>query len=201
MGGTEPVTISTSFRIGLFFGSFNPIHNGHLGIARYMLAEGLCKAVWFVVSPCNPFKQDRELLPEQQRLEMVQRAIAGEPGMRACDVEFDMPKPSYTYLSLQRLSESYPGEQFALIMGGDNLRGFHQWRNYETIQEHYPILVYPRPGYDTSTIYYPNVIRTEAPLFPISSTAIRQMVARGEDVSSLVPRAVLPLVEQALKRG
>ena len=107
--------------VGLFFGSFNPIHNGHVGIARYLLEKELCEEVWFVVSPCNPFKVDRFLLPEIDRLAIVNAAIRGIPGMKACDVEFSMPKPSYTVDTLRVLFDRYPDRQFALIIGGDNV--------------------------------------------------------------------------------
>ena len=132
--------------VGLFFGSFNPIHNGHVGIARYLLEKKLCEEVWFVISPCNPFKVDRFLLPETDRLAIVSAAIGGIPGMKACDVEFSMSKPSYTVDTLRVLFDRYPGRRFALIIGGDNVPDFPKWKDYHWIEAHCSIFVYPRPG-------------------------------------------------------
>lgn len=190
--------------IGLFFGSFNPIHKGHLAIARYLLDNGYCREVWFVVSPMNPFKQDNSLLEESERLRIVRMAIAADSRMKACDVEFGMPKPSYTIDTLRKLSTGYkngitgePG--FALIIGGDNLRDFHLWKDYREIAEHYRILVYPRPGIDVSAIHFPNVTLVEAPLFSVSSTEIREKVRRGEDISAFIPENTLKAVLGAYK--
>ncbi|MDR1755857.1 MAG: nicotinate-nucleotide adenylyltransferase [Culturomica sp.] len=183
---------------GLFFGSFNPIHNGHLQIARYLLDENRCKEVWFIVSPQNPFKQDAALADAQKRLEMVQAAVAGDPRMRVSDVEFGMPRPSYTIHTLEALATRYPDTKFALIMGSDNLRNFHRWRHAGDIAAAYPIFVYPRTGSDTEMAAYrtkyPNIRPIPAPLFPVSSTGIREKVRRGEDISGLVPPAALPLI-------
>lgn len=180
--------------IGLFFGSFNPLHNGHLSIARYLLDNRYCCAVWFVVSPRNPFKQDVELLAGEERLAMVALAIAEDERMIPCDVEFNMPRPSYTAQTLERLSLSHPEEKFALIMGADNLRDFHLWRNHEKITGHYPLLVYPRPGVDTTGICYNGLIHVDAPLSALSSTVIRDKVQRGEDITADVPAEILSLV-------
>ena len=179
---------------GLFFGSFNPIHNGHLRIARYLLEQGLCKEIWFIVSPQNPFKKDNTLLEEQKRLEIVRTALTGDPRMQVSDVEFDMPRPSYTIDTLELLSIRYPDKEFALIIGGDNLRDFHRWKDYQRIAENYRIFVYPRPGIDTNGINYPNVSRINAPLSSVSSTGIREKIQRGEEISGWVPVAALPLI-------
>ena len=179
--------------IGLFFGSFNPIHNGHVGIARYLLEKKLCEEVWFVISPCNPFKVDRFLLPETDRLAIVSAAIGGIPGMKACDVEFSMSKPSYTVDTLRVLFDRYPGRQFALIIGGDNVPDFPKWKDYHWIEAHCSIFVYPRPGMVTSE-ESPSMTFIYAPLFPLSATEIREMIRKGNDISSLVPNEALSLI-------
>lgn len=180
--------------IGLFFGSFNPIHNGHVGIARYLLEKKLCAEVWFVVSPCNPFKVDRFLLPETERFEIVKAAIKGIPGMKACDIEFSMPKPSYTVDTLRVLFDRYPGQQFALIIGGDNVLDFPKWKEHRWIEGHCDIFVYPRSGIITSVEGFTNMTFVDAPLFPLSATEIRAMIRKGDDISSLVPSEALSLI-------
>ncbi len=184
----------------LFFGSFNPIHNGHLQIARYLLDKKWCEEVWFIVSPQNPFKQNAALADEQQRLKMVQAAVAGDPRMRVSDIEFGMSRPSYTIHTLEALSARYPDRAFALVIGSDNLRNFHRWYRSGEIAAAYPIFVYPRTGSDSETadyrLNYPNIRPVPAPLFPLSSTEIREKVQQGEDVSGLVPPAALPLIVQ-----
>ena len=170
-------------KIGLFFGSFNPIHIGHLIIGNAMLAH--CDLdevwfvvdldeVWFVVSPQNPLKERKTLLADQQRLEMVRLAVHDNYRMRACDVEFHLPIPSYTVLTLAHLGDKYRDKQFCLIMGSDNLETFERWRNWEFILEHYQIYVYPRPGHtDCKLASHPNVTMVEVPQIDISSTYIR----------------------------
>ncbi len=179
---------------GLFFGSFNPFHKGHLQIAQYLLSAGYCQQVWFVISPRNPMKEEASLLDEQKRLEIVQASIAGRKGMRACDIEFHMPKPSYTYATLQLLREKWPEEEFALIIGEDNLRNFHLWRDAEKIADRYKILVYPRRGGESVAASWEHVLQVDAPLADISSTEIRARLEQGQDVSSYVPAAALALV-------
>ncbi len=192
--------------VGLFFGSFNPIHNGHLRIARYLLDYGYCKEVWFVVSPQNPLKQDKSLLSEAKRLEMVQVAIADNVRMKACDIEFFMPKPSYTIDTLRKLDEQYgslaegeikkDGKKFALIIGGDNLRDFPLWKDYRKIASDYPIFVYPRPGIDHPGAFYGNVVLIDAPLSAVSSTEIRRKVQHREDITPDVPPEIAELVKR-----
>lgn len=181
---------------GLFFGSFNPVHNGHLAIARYLLDQGFCREVWFVVSPQNPLKQNRDLLDENERLEIIRRAIAGEPGMKVCDVEFGMPRPSYTWNTLRVLEKEYPEKSFALVIGGDNLRNFHLWRNYKEILSHYRVLVYPRPGVEVPPSVPAPVTLVDAPLASVSSTEIRAKIDSGEDISADVPAPAFPLIMQ-----
>lgn len=181
---------------GLFFGSFNPIHNGHLAIARYLLDNSYCREIWFVVSPQNPLKQDKSLLEEEKRLEIVKAAIGGDSRMATCDIEFTMPRPSYTIDTLRKLENNNPGRQFALIIGGDNLRDFHLWRNYDMIARCYRILVYPRPGIIVPQPDWENVILVDAPLADISSTEIRERIQAGEDVSFYVPPKASDLIEK-----
>lgn len=180
--------------IGLFFGSFNPLHNGHVAIADYLLEHGYCREIWFVVSPRNPWKEDGSLLEENKRLAIVQAAIAGKTGMAASDLEFNMPRPSYTYQTLRAFRQKYPDTPFALIIGGDNLQRFHEWRHHREILNTCPLLVYPRPGIPLPPLTEGNIRLVNAPLTPVSSTAIRQMVKTGKDISSLVPPEALPLI-------
>lgn len=191
---------ATALTVGLFFGSFNPIHNGHLGIARSLLAGRYCREVWFVVSPCNPFKTETSLLPERERYAIVQAAIAGEQGMRACDVEFDMPKPSYTADTLRRLEMLYPGMRFLLIMGGDNVARFPGWKDYQWIEHHVPILVYPRPGVKPALPPEMNATLVDAPLFSVSATDVRNFVCQGKDITAYVPSSALPLILVAYRK-
>lgn len=181
---------------GLFFGSFNPVHNGHLQIAEYILNHGLCEEVWFVVSPQNPFKVNTNLLDENKRLEILKTALEGHKQMKACNIEFNMPKPSYTIDTLLKISALYPEKNFALIIGADNLRNFHQWKDHETVVSRWQTFVYPRP--DTGSLSYtdPHITRIDAPLFPVSSTEIRRKIQKGEDISDLVPLPTLPLILQ-----
>ena len=179
--------------VGLFFGSFNPIHNGHVGIARYLLEKKLCEEVWFVISPCNPFKVDRFLLPETDRLAIVSAAIGGIRGMKACDVDFFMSKTSYTVDTLRVLFDRYPGRRFALIIGGDNVPDFPKWKDYHWIEAHCSIFVYPRPGMVNSE-ESPSMTFIDAPLFPLSATEIREMIRKGDDISNLVPSEALSLI-------
>jgi nicotinate-nucleotide adenylyltransferase len=171
-------------QIGLYFGSFNPIHNGHLAIAKYVLEHTHLQEVWFVVSPQNPFKINDVLLPEQHRLRMVELAIQQYPAMKASDVEFALPKPSYTYDTLQYLAEHYPHHSFALMMGADNAERMHEWKNATQLLGHYPIYVYPRDNDTPITTQHPGFHYVKAPLYPISSTQIRMQIAHNIDVSA-----------------
>lgn len=176
-------------KIGLFFGSFNPIHIGHLVIANVMQDRTDLDEVWFVVSPQNPLKKQSALLHEFDRLKMVELAIADHFYFRASDVEFRMPKPSYTVDTLAFLSDKYPQHQFKLIMGGDNLTHFHKWKNHEVLLEQYGLYVYPRPG-ETKLTEHPNIRYVEAPLMEISATYIRDSIRQGHSVKYLLPEAV-----------
>jgi len=169
--------------IGLFFGSFNPIHIGHLAIANYMMAFTEMDELWFVVSPHNPFKKQRHMLSEADRLHLVNMAIEGHPSYKSCDIEFHMPKPSYTVDTLARFTDLYPQQKFALIMGSDNLEQFHQWKNSEAIITNFHRYIYPRP--ETAPYLMenlPNATVVNAPLMDISSTFIRRAIADGKNV-------------------
>lgn len=175
-------------KVGLFFGSFNPVHHGHMILANYMLEFTDLDKIWFVVSPHNPLKEKSSLLADHHRLEMVIRAIGDHPKLKASDIEFRLPQPSFTINTLAHLSEKYPNVQFALIMGADNLLSLHKWKNYEQILEHYSIYVYPRPGVNHDELLsHPRVHLTEAPLMDISSTFIRQGIKAGKDLRYFIP--------------
>lgn len=184
---------------GLFFGSFNPIHNGHLTIAEYILHHHYCEEIWLIISPQNPFKQEIRLLEESLRLKIVKTALYSHSHLKACDIEFKMPRPSYTIDTLRKFSKQYPDKKFALIIGEDNLKNFALWKDSEQIISTYPIYVYPRPHIHTADIHFPNLIRIDAPLSEISSTEIRKMVREGKDISGLVPSSVLKLIETYYK--
>lgn len=178
-------------KVGLFFGSFNPIHNGHLIIANYMLEFSDLEQIFFVVSPQNPFKEKASLLEDYHRLALVKEAIGDTDKYYACDIEFKMPKPSYTIDSLTYLKEKYPEKEFSLLMGSDNLKSFHKWKNSELILNNYALYVYPRPGFNETEVNGDkNITIVEAPLMEISSTFIRKAVKEKKDVRFFMPERV-----------
>jgi nicotinate-nucleotide adenylyltransferase len=178
-------------RTGLFFGSFNPVHIGHMVIANYMLEYAGLDRLWFVVSPHNPHKQKSTLADQRKRWEMVNLAIGDNPRMRASDIEFNLPQPSYTINTLVHLEEKYPENKFVLIMGQDNLASLPRWKNYEQILERFEILVYPRPGLaENELLSHPNVRIVSSPLMEISSTMLREGIRQGKDLRYMVPSAV-----------
>lgn len=184
-------------KVGLFFGSFNPIHVGHMIIAQTMLDSGLINELWFVVSPQNPFKKNNNLLHEFDRLDMVEAAIADNPKFKTSDIEFNLPKPNYTAHTLAVLSERYPNKEFALIIGGDNLSSFHKWKNHQTILDHHELLVYPRPKSNEPRIQLSDRIHfIEAPLLNISATFIRSKIKNGYSIKYLVPIEVEQFIER-----
>ncbi len=175
-------------KVGLFFGSFNPIHVGHMVIANYMLAHSDLDRIWFVVSPHNPLKEKNSLLHERQRLQMVTLAIGNNNKMKASNIEFKLPQPSYTINTLAYLREKYPANQFALIMGSDNLESIHKWKNFEEILKHYELYVYPRPSKkENEFLKHKHVKLIDAPLMEISSTAIRNAIKEKKDIRYFVP--------------
>lgn len=179
-------------KTGLFFGSFNPIHTGHLLIANYFIENGGLNEIWFVISPRNPFKEKDELLNENIRFELVKIAIQGHPKFKVIDVEFKLPKPSYTYNTLLKLRTDFPDHTFIPIMGGDNLQTFHLWKNYDGILNNHEVYVYDRAGFNGSSEvqYNSSLKRFEVPLLDISSTYIREAIQAGKSVRYLLPREV-----------
>jgi nicotinate-nucleotide adenylyltransferase len=171
--------------IGLYFGSFNPVHNGHTAIAEYMYRQFGFDEIWFVVSPSNPLKKEEDLLDEHTRFELVKAAIKNKKYFLASDIEFQMEKPSYTYLTLRKIHTEYPQHTFALLLGGDSIKNIKLWKNHEEILQNYTIYIYPR-GEKTDTIVGKNIIYTNPPLLNISSTMIREKIKNKEDISGLV---------------
>jgi nicotinate-nucleotide adenylyltransferase len=185
-------------KIGLYFGSFNPIHHGHLIIAQTALNQTPLDYVWLVVSPQNPFKQKRNLLPEYDRLKMAELATAGNDRLLPSNVEFSLPRPSYTIDTLTHLRDRYRSYEFALVMGQDNLQYLHKWKNHEALIKYYPFYVYPRQGTQPSPFdEHPNVQQIQAPLLDISATYIRDLVKGGQSIRYLVPDTVAEYVDQA----
>ena len=177
-------------KTGLFFGSFNPIHIGHMAIANYMVSFTDLQQVWFVVSPHNPLKEKKTLLSDMHRLRLVREAIADDTRFKASNIEFKLPQPSYTINTLAYLKEKHLAKQFALIIGADNLQTFHKWKNYEEILKQYEVYVYPRPGSDGGDLKsHPKVKWTNAPFMEISSTFIREAIRTKKDIRHYLPEA------------
>lgn len=182
---------------GLFFGSFNPIHIGHLALANYFVEFCDLKELWFVVSPHNPLKDKGTLLHHRHRILMVNLAIEGNTKLKASNIEFKLPQPSYTINTLAHLKEKFPKKNFALIMGSDNLKTFHKWKNYEEILKKNRILVYPRPGYDGGELLkHPSVTLTEAPVIEISSSFIRNAIKEGKSPEFFTHPAVWKYIQE-----
>jgi len=189
-------------KIGLFFGSFNPIHTGHMIIANHIVHWSDLEQVWLVVTPLNPFKKSSNLAPDHERLHMVHLAINENYQLRACDIEFRLPKPSYTVDTLAHLREKYPQHEFTLIMGGDNLQSFHKWKNHEVILQHHDIMVYKRPDYVSGKFQdHPNIEIVEAPLMEISSSFIRKSIREKKSIQYLVPEEVRKYIESNMIYG
>lgn len=193
-------------KIGLFFGSFNPIHIGHLLIANHMVNFTDLQEIWFVVSPHNPHKKKASLLEDYHRLAIVKEAIDDNPKFKASDIEFALPKPSYTVETLVHLKEKYPEYQFSILMGEDNLRSFHKWKNYEVILKNNPIFIYPRvltiqelesgkPIEQNELINHPNITLTDAPVMKVSSSLIRKLIKEGKSIKYLMTELARKYVE------
>lgn len=186
-------------KIGLFFGSFNPIHIGHLILANYILENSDMEELWFVVSPQNPFKDKKSLLNDHNRLDMVQLAVKNYPKMRASNIEFSLPKPSYTIDTLTYLKEKYPNYSFALIMGEDNLKSLPKWKNSERLVSDYQIIIYPRilTGEKNETKYlkHQNIHQINAPIIELSATEIRNMIKEGKNVRPMLPPEVFEYLD------
>ncbi len=185
-------------KIAIYSGSFNPIHLGHQKLAEYLIDKQLVDEVWFVVSPCNPLKDPASQLDEFIRLDMVVAAISGHPKLKASDVEFTMPVPSYTIDTLHQLTKLYPQHEFALMIGSDNAVIFDQWKNYQELLETYPVYVYPRKGYDFSTVadVYPQMQLLDTPYYDISSTQLRELIQKGENVSRWLSPEVIGYIRE-----
>jgi len=184
-------------KTGLFFGSFNPIHNGHLIMANYMAEFTDLDEVWFVVSPQNPLKQKNTLLPEHHRLALVRIAIEDQQKLGVTDIEFKMPRPSYTIDTLTWLSEKYPSREFVLISGTDIFSSFHKWKNHEAILEFYSIYVYPRPGSGLGDFTdYPKIKLFAAPMMEISSSFIRQGIKAKKNMRYWMPDKVYEYMQE-----
>jgi len=176
---------------GIFTGSFNPIHIGHLALANWICEYGDVDEIWFLVSPQNPFKKESDLMDKQLRLQMVESAISGYPKFKASDFEFSLPRPSYTIHTLRALREKFHDRTFVLIMGADCWEGFSGWKDYESIITEFPILIYPRRGHEIVILEkYPTIKKINAPLMEISSTFIRQALKDGKDIRYFLPESI-----------
>lgn len=186
-------------KVGLFFGSFNPIHIGHIIIANHLVENTDMEHIWFVVTPLNPFKEKKTLLDNHHRLEMVYRVAKKYENLYASDIEFGLEQPNYTSNTLIHLEERYPYNDFCLIMGEDNLKTFHKWKNYEWILENYPIYVYPRISEKSTSEQYqnhPNIRYIQAPIIGISATFVREQIAQKKNITPLIDPDVWTYIDQ-----
>lgn len=184
-------------KIGLFFGSFNPLHYGHLQLATHFLKHSPIEEIWLVVSPQNPLKNNELSVNAHQRLEMVTLAVNEVPGLKVCDIEFSLPHPSYTIHTLEALSATYTDQSFIILLGADSLATFDKWKDYRNILESYPLLVYPRNNVRSTPFDgFPSVQWIDAPEIDISSTEIRRRIANGEPFCHLVPPAVYKYITE-----
>jgi nicotinate-nucleotide adenylyltransferase len=182
-------------KIGLYFGTFNPIHIGHMIIANHMAEHSDLEQIWMVVTPHNPLKEKNTLLDDYQRLHLVRLATEDYPKIKPSDIEFKLPQPNYTVNTLAHLIEKYPQHEFSLIMGEDNLKSFHKWKNYEYILQHHDIYIYPRVSESTDTetssaLNHPRIHKINAPIVEISSTFIRENIKNKNNVRPLMPHNV-----------
>ena len=185
-------------KIGLFFGSFNPVHTGHMIIANHMATRTDLEQVWLVLSPHNPLKPKKSLANDYDRLHLVELAINGNPALRSCNIEFSLPQPSYTVDTMAYMVDKYPDHEFALIMGGDNLASLHKWKNYEVLLKNYEIYVYSRPGNESPSHINKNKIHfADAPMMHLSASYIRRSIKGGHSVRYLVPEPVYKYLENS----
>lgn len=192
--------MNRKIKTGIYGGSFNPIHNGHIALARHLLQEAELDEIWFVVSPQNPFKVQQQLLADDKRLLLVRKALAPYPQLVASDFEFSLPRPSYMWHTLQGMSAQWPDRELHLIIGADNWLCFDRWYHADDIRRTYPIIIYPRQGYDITPADLPQGVRlVNTPLYNVSSTEIRADIAAGRDVSGKVPSTILSEVEKEYK--
>lgn len=193
------MSLKKNKKIGLYFGTFNPIHIGHLIIANHMVEFGELDEVWIVVTPHNPHKKKRNLLDNNHRIAMVDIALEQYPKLKSSKVEFELPQPNYTVNTLAVLEEKYPEQQFCLIMGEDNLKSLHKWKNYEVILERYPIYVYPRISEGTAETQFdghPKIIKVAAPIMELSSTFIRKGIKNGKNIRPMLPQNVWEYLDE-----
>ena len=181
--------------IGLYFGSFNPIHLGHLIIANHVLNETDLKRIWFVVSPQNPFKSNNQLLDENHRLHLVRLGTENDNRIKVSDIEFNLPRPSYTIDTLTHLKEKHPDHGFSIIMGSDSFKNLDKWKNHEKIVKECPIYIYKRTGFDVIDTHGANIVELEAPLLQISATQIRKLIKDGKSIRYMVPESVREEIE------
>ena len=184
-------------KVGLYFGSFNPVHNGHLIIANHILNETPLEKIWFIVSPQNPFKTESTLLNEYQRLHLLNLAIENDSRIKISDVEFNLPRPSYTSVTLLYLQEKYPAHEFSIIMGSDSFQNLHKWKNYEFIIKNHSIYIYQRPGFEIKKTINANIVVVDAPLLQISATHIRHLIKTGKSIRYMVPDKVIEEIEKS----
>ncbi len=182
--------------VGIFGGSFNPVHRGHIMLARYLSQNSSLDEVWLTLSPQNPLKISNELLDDSHRLAMLKLATEGIDGVEVCDIELTMPRPSYTINTLEELSRRYPQDSFKIVIGGDNWNIFDKWKDYCRIIDEYGVVIYPRPGYQLNSITNKNVEVVEAPLDDVSSTEIRDAIAKNIDMSELLPPRVWNYIKE-----
>ncbi|MDR1221702.1 MAG: nicotinate-nucleotide adenylyltransferase [Tannerella sp.] len=177
--------------VGIFPGSFNPIHIGHLALANWLCEFCDLDELWFLVSPQNPLKKKSGLMDENKRLRMVEAAIEGYPGFKASDFEFKLPRPSYTITTLRELRRQFPDKTFQLIMGADNWNRMSSWKNHEELVNEFPVIIYPRKDHETTIPEgYTNTTKVDAPLLEISSTFIRQAIQEGKDIRFFLPEKI-----------
>jgi nicotinate-nucleotide adenylyltransferase len=184
-------------KVGIYSGSFNPIHHGHVMLANYLVEFSDLDELWFVVTPQNPLKKKEDLLDDDERLKMVQLAISDDPRIHVSDIEMHLPTPSYTINTLTALSEQHPDSEFVFVCGMDSLQNLKNWREYQKILDNYELLVFPREGYDGGElINYPSVTVLKTPILEISSTFIRQCIKEGRDVRHFMPEKAFKYMKE-----